>query len=305
VREVMGEDVGMDDLGGPAVHARNGVSHLDARTDAEAVDLAGDLLDHLPQNSRAAFTPTVGHDPLVGDIGAIVPAEARKVYDVRDVLRAIVDGGRVLELNARWARNVVTAYARIDGRAVGVVANQPKFRGGVLDADAIVKATRFVELCEGFGLPLIVLQDLPGVMIGLEAERLGVAQKLIALYTAIARSTVPKVTVILRKAFGFGYMALAGPNMGTDYVVAWANAEIGFMSADNAVHVVHHKRIKAALEQDGEAAAQELARVLEIEMHNAFAPWTAATQSHIHDVIAPEETRQAVIDGLFVGSGYR
>ena len=121
----------------------------------------------------------------------------------------------------------------------------------------------------------------------------------------MARSPVPKVTVILRKAFGFGYMTLGGPNMGTDYVVAWPNAEIGFMAADNAVHVVHYKRIMAVREAEGEAAARALAASLEVEMHNAFAPWLAAEQSFIHDVIRPEETRQAVIDGLFLGSGYR
>jgi acetyl-CoA carboxylase carboxyltransferase component len=296
------------ELGGEKISARTtGLVHRMVDTEPAAFAAIRAFLAYLPSNATLpppAAPPAAAATPGA-DLYEIVPDRSRRGYDVKKVIDAVLDAGSFFELHDVWARNLVVGLGRVEGRAVGVVANQPKFRGGVLDADAIVKATRFALLCEGFGLPLIVLQDLPGVMIGLEAERLGVAQKLIALYTAIARSTVPKVTVILRKAFGFGYMALAGPNMGTDYVVAWANAEIGFMSADNAVQVVHHKRIRAALEHEGEAAAQELARVLEIEMHNAFAPWTAATQSHIHDVIAPEETRQAVIDGLFVGSGYR
>jgi methylmalonyl-CoA decarboxylase subunit alpha len=224
---------------------------------------------------------------------------------VRRVVDAVVDAGSFLELHPQFARSVVVGLGRVEGRPVGIVANQPKFRGGVLDAPAATKVHRLVDLCDGFGLPLVFLQDMPGVMIGVESERLAIAQKLLGLYTAVARSRVPKVTVVLRKAFGFGYMALGAASMGTDYVVAWPNAEIGFMAAGNAVSVLHHKRLQETLATEGPEAAATLAAELEVDVHSAFAPWQAATQSHIHDVIRPQDTRQAVVDGLFVGSGYR
>jgi len=174
-----------------------------------------------------------------------------------------------MEFHTAWARSVVTGLGRVEGQPVGVLANQPKYLGGVLDADAIEKATKLCDICSGFGLPIVFLQDLPGVMVGLEAERRKVAPKLIELYTTLARSPVPKVSIVVRKAFGFGYIAMGGAPLGVDYVAAWPNAEIGFMSAVNAVHVVHHKRLRDA--KDPAALAAEL----KVEMHSAFAPWLA------------------------------
>ncbi len=297
-----------DDLGGADVSVRTTglVSRLEA-TEGDAIAAIRTYLSYLPSNASrpvpvAAPAPPATHGEQLHDI---VPDRGRRGYDVRRVIDAVVDAGSFFEIHPEFARSVVVGLARVAGQPVGVIANQPKFRGGVLDAPAVTKVHRLVDVCSGFGLPLVFLQDMPGVMIGLDSERLGIGQKLIGLYTAIARSPVPKVTVILRKAFGFGYMTLGGPNMGTDYVVAWPNAEIGFMSADNAVQVVHHKRLVQTRADQGEDAARELAAALEIDMHNAFAPWQAATQSFIHDVIRPEDTRQAVLDGLFIGSGYR
>jgi acetyl-CoA carboxylase carboxyltransferase component len=272
-------------------------------TEQDAIDAIKAFLSYLPSNATHAPPTTAPRPPRTpGDqLYDIVPDRGRRGYDVRKVIDAVVDEDSFFELHPDWARSLVTGLGRVEGRPVGIVANNPKFRGGVLDADSIIKATRIVDICSGFGLPIVFLQDMPGVMIGHEAERDAVAPKLIELYTAVARSKVPKVTVIVRKAFGFGYMTLGGPNMGTDYVVAWPNAEIGFMAADNAVRVVHAKRLAETPEAERAALAAEL----EVDMHNAFAPWRAATQSFIHDVIRPEDTRQAVIDGLFVGSGYR
>jgi len=296
-----------DDLGGPGMTVRTtGLVTRHEPSEADAIASVRAFLGYLPSNARLAAPVAAPAEPgTPGDaLAAIVPDRGRRGYDVRKVADGIVDAGSFFELHQEFARNLVTGLARVEGQPLGVIANQPKFRGGVLDADAIVKATRMVDLCTGFGLPLVFLQDLPGVMIGVEAERTAVAQKLIAMFTAIARSPVPKVTVVLRKAFGFGYIAMGGPSMGTDYVVAWPNAEIGFMSADNAVQVVHHKRLTRTRDEEGNDAARELALELEAEMHNSFAPWAAATQSFIHDVIRPDETRRAVVDGLFIGSGY-
>jgi acetyl-CoA carboxylase carboxyltransferase component len=297
-----------DELGGPAMTVRTtGLVSALKRTETEAIRAVRSFLGYLPSN---ATRPAPVTDPVApqtpGDaLLDIVPDRGRRGYDVHRVIDAVVDGGSFFELQAGFARNLVVGLARVEGAPVGVIANQPKFRGGVLDADAVTKALRLVELATGFGLPLVFLQDLPGVMVGLQAERTGVAQRLMALFTAIARSPVPKVTVVLRKAFGFGYIALGGPSMGTDYVAAWPNAEIGFMSADNAVQVVHHKLLRETQERDGDEAATELAAQLEADTHSAFAPWQAASQSFIHDVIRPQDTRKAVVDGLFVGTGYR
>jgi acetyl-CoA carboxylase carboxyltransferase component len=297
-----------EELGGAEISVRTTglVSRLEPG-EPEAIASIRAFLGYLPSHAGlpAPLADVVVPERSGQELYEIVPDRGRRGYDIRKVIAAVVDGGSFFELHPAFARSVVVGLARVQGRPIGVIANQPKFRGGVIDADAAVKATRLAELCDSFGLPLVFLQDMPGVMIGLESERLGIARKLIELYRTVARSRVPKVTVILRKAFGFGYMTLGGPNMGTDYVVAWPNAEIGFMAADNAVQVVHHKRVVQAHAQGGEEAARQLSAELEIEMHSAFAPWRAATQSLIHDVIRPEETRQAVIDGLFVGSGYR
>jgi len=297
-----------DDLGGADVSVRTTglVSRLEA-SEADAIAAIRTYLGYLPSNAslRAPVAAPAAPATAGERLHEIVPDRGRRGYDVRRVIDAVADAGSFFEIHPEFARSVVVGLARVEGQPVGVVANQPKFRGGVLDAPAVTKVHRLVELCDGFGLPLVFLQDMPGVMIGLESERLGIGQRLIGLYTTIARSAVPKVTVILRKAFGFGYMTLGGPNMGTDYVVAWPNAEIGFMSADNAVQVVHHKRLVQTRAEQGDEAARDLAAELEVDMHNAFAPWQAATQSFIHDVIRPEDTRQAVVDGLFIGSGYR
>lgn len=303
-----GAETTHEQLGGPAVTVRETgmVTRLEP-TEEAVMQTIRRYLGYLPSNAtrEPPSVPPVAPVTPGEELLTIVPDRGRRGYDVRRVLDAVLDGDSFLELHPEHARSVVVGLGRVQGRPVGVVANQPKFRGGVLDAPAAVKVHRLVDLCTGFGLPLVFLQDMPGVMIGEESERLAVGQKLIGLYTAVARSPVPKVTVILRKAFGFGYMALGGPSMGTDYVVAWPNAEIGFMAADNAVHVVHHRRLQAARAEGGEEAARALAAELEREMHSAFAPWRAASQSFLHDVIRPQDTRQAVIDGLFVGTGYR
>lgn len=174
IREVMGEQVTLSELGGPGVHERNGVCQLVAEDDLDAAWVVRDLLDYLPQHAaeRPKRWPTV--PPPEGAVDAGVPAEQRKVYDVRSVIRGLADGGRMLELNAKWARNIVTGFARLDGHAVGIVANQPKWIGGVLDADSTTKAAKFVQTCDLFGLPLIVLVDPPGFLPDTAQEKGGV-----------------------------------------------------------------------------------------------------------------------------------
>jgi acetyl-CoA carboxylase carboxyltransferase component len=293
VREVMGEDVTAADLGGYKVHEKNGVAHFVATTDADAALLARDLLDHLPANSgeRAPQWRAVG--PVGYNAGEPVPEDERCVYDVRDVVRGIVDGGRLLEWAPRWARNVVCGFARLDGHPVGVVANQPKFLGGVLDAEAGSKAARFVRTCNAFGLPLVVLVDTPGFMPGTRQEQLGVIRHGAKLVHAFAEATVPKVTVILRKAFGGAFIAMNARDLGADYTFAWPQAQIGVMGAKQAVTIVKRRDIAAA--EDPVAARETYAAEYADEHLSAG---TAAAEGYIDEVILPADTRRRLCEAL-------
>jgi acetyl-CoA carboxylase carboxyltransferase component len=227
VREVTGEEVDGATLGGPRVHERNGVCQIVAETDLDAAWIVRDLLDYLPQNAheRTPRWPSVPPPGVLPD--ASVPAAERGVYDVRHVLRTLVDGGRALELNARWAPNIVTAYARLDGHAIGIVANQPKHLGGALNSDAAAKAARFVNSCDAFGLPLIVLVDTPGFLPGTAQEAGGVIRHGAKLVHAFAAASVPRMTVVLRKAYGDAFITMNSRELGADLLLAWPRAQLG------------------------------------------------------------------------------
>jgi acetyl-CoA carboxylase carboxyltransferase component len=293
VREVMGEDVDAFELGGPKVHERNGVTHFVADTDAEAALLARDLLDHLPANSgeRAPqWRPvgSVGYEP-----GEPVPEDERKVYDVRDVIRGVVDGGRLLEWSPKWAKNIVCGFSRMDGRPVGVIANQPKYLGGVLDSEAASKGARFVRTCNAFGLPLVVLVDTPGFMPGTKQEQSGVIRHGAKLVHAFAEATVPKITVVLRKAFGGAFIAMNARDLGADYTFAWPHAQLGVMGAKQAVTIVKRRDIAAS---DDAAAAREAFAAEYADEHLSAA--TAAAEGYIDEVILPGDTRRRLSEAL-------
>ena len=293
VKEVMGEDVDAATLGGPNVHERNGVCHLVAETEVDAALLARDLLDHLPQHAGVAPQrwPAVASPDYLPD--SVVPAEDRRVYDVRDVARAIVDGGRLLEISPRYARNVVCALARIEGRTVGVVANQPKYLGGVLNADASQKAARFVRTCNLFGLPLVVLVDTPGFMPGTAQEAEGVIRHGAKLVHAFSEATVPRVTVVLRKAFGGAFIAMNSKDLGADFVFAWPQAQLGVMGSKQAVGITHRREIAAA--DDPVRARDALAEHYAAEHLGAR---SATGDGFVDDVIAPSQTRARVAGAL-------
>ncbi|MQA74036.1 MAG: hypothetical protein GEU88_06810 [Solirubrobacterales bacterium] len=215
-----------------------------------------------------------------------MPAEARRVYDVREVAGAIVDDGRLLELCADWARNMVTALARIDGRPVGIVANQPRRLGGVIDAEASEKAALFIDSCNRFGLPLVVLVDTPGFMPGSGQERAGVIRHGASLLRAFAGARVPKLTVVLRKAYGGAVITMNSKDLGADLAFAWPGAEIGIMAARQAVGIVHRRRLEAS--PDPGAMLAELEAAYAAEHLNADA---AAAAGYVDEVIAPAETR--------------
>src|SRR5215211_1320464 len=249
------------------------------------IGLVRELLGLLPQviGQRAEISAPAspgGSDPSVH-----VPEAARRVYDVREVVEAIVDGGRLLEISSRWARNMVTGFARLDGRPVGVVANQPRRLGGVIDAAASEKAARFVNMCDRFGVPLVVLVDTPGFMPGTRQEGVGVIRHGASLLRAFAGASVPRVTVVLRKAYGGAVITMNSKDLGADMVFAWPGAEIGIMAAGQAVGVVHRRR----LAEDGDGSLlEELTSAYAAEHLTANA---AAASGYVDEVIEPIETR--------------
>jgi acetyl-CoA carboxylase carboxyltransferase component len=293
VAEVMGEELSARELGGPRVHERTGVSHFTAAGDVDAALLARDLLDYLPQHVGARPARWPAADAPAGLTDAAVPSDQRKVYDVRAVVRAIADGGRLLEVWARWARNLVTAFVRLDGRAVGVIANQPRHLGGVLDADTAQKGARFVRTCDRFGLPLVVLVDTPGFLPGSRQERAGVIRHGAQLVHAFAAARVPKVTVVLRKAYGGAFIAMNSKELGADLTFAWPGAQLGVMGPRQAVGIVRRREIAAAPNPD--AAAERLAREY-AEEHLAAAG--AAATGAIDEVIPPSATRTRLATAL-------
>lgn len=293
VKEVMGEDVDATTLGGPKVHDRNGVCQLVADGDLDAAWLVRDLLDYLPQYAGETVRRWPGMDPFEGASDDSVPESKRSVYDVRDVVRTLVDGGRLLEISPRWARNILTGFARLDGRAVGIVANQPKHLGGVLDADAATKGAKFVRTCDLYGIPLVVLVDTPGFLPGSGQEKLGVIRHGAKLVHAFAAATVPRVTVVLRKAFGGAFIAMNSRELGADLVLAWPQAQLGVMGGKQAVDLVQRRAIKAA--DDPAAAREQFAAEYERDWLSAE---TAAREGVVDEIIAPSATRRRLADAL-------
>ncbi len=284
VAEALGEQVSIPELGGPGVHERNGVCQLVAADQAGAIAVCRELLAHLPP-SIGERTPRRAEASGGRDPGESVPDEARRVYDIRDVADAIVDEESLLEIAPRWARNMVTALARIDGRSVGVIANQPRRLGGVIDAAAADKAAWFVSACDRFRLPLVVLVDTPGFMPGTRQEGAGVIRHGASLLRAFAGATVPKLTVVVRKAYGGAVITMNSKDLGADMVFAWPGAEMGIMAARQAVGIVHRRHLATVGDQAADALARDYA-----DEHLTAA--SAAASGFVDEVIEPAETRE-------------
>jgi acetyl-CoA carboxylase carboxyltransferase component len=286
VREALGEEVDAATLGGPRVHDRNGVCHLVERDEIEAARRVRELLSYLPQAADISPPRAPSAEPRVPDPGAFVPSEPRRAYDVRDALAGIIDADSMLELCPRWARNVVTALGRLDGRPVGIVANQPHYLGGVLDAEGSEKAARFVSFCNSFGLPLIAIVDTPGFMPGTRQERAGVIRHGASLVRAFAAASVPKLTIVLRKSYGGAYITMNSRDLGSDLVLSWPDAELGIMSARAAVSITARRELRAADDPDA-----ELARLATQYADEHLAAEAAAAAGFVDEIVAPSETR--------------
>jgi acetyl-CoA carboxylase carboxyltransferase component len=289
VERVTRERITALDLGGPKVHSRNGVAHLVADGDVQAAEMVRAALAHLPSTAGGALPLYPPEDPTPGDPADVLPERDRQVYDVREVIARLVDGGALLELGPRWARNLVVGLARIEGGPVGVIANQPHHLGGTLDAEASQKGTWFVDLCDRFGVPLVVLVDTPGFLPGVGQEKAGVIRHGASLLRAFSVATTPRVTVTLRQAYGGAHIVMNSRDLGADLTMAWPNARIGVMGATQAVEIMNRRDIAAG------ADPAELADAYAAE-HLPVA--VAASQGFVDEVVEPSATRERIAFAL-------
>ena len=296
VKAVTNEAVTAEELGGARAHAtKSGVTHLTAPNDVACVARLRQLLSYLPQNCEEAppRLPYVTDDELRPALDAVVPASPNQPYDMREVVRGIADAESFLEVHPAYAENVVVGFARLAGRPVGVVANQPASLAGVLDVEASRKAARFVRTCDCFNVPLVVLVDVPGFLPGTDQEWRGVITNGAKLLYALSEATVPRCTVITRKAYGGAYDVMNSKHIGADVNLAWPAAEIAVMGAKGAAEVIFRREIAAADDPAAALAAREA------EYAERFAnPYTAAERGFVDEVIPPRETRRKLIRAL-------
>ncbi len=287
VKAVTGEDVDARSLGGPEVHGqRSGSAHFVVDDDEAAFAVTRELLGYLPSSSGSPPRQVPPEAPPQTDLRALVPTDGREPYDVRDVIRGVADGGRFLEVQEHWARNLVIGFSRIDGRTVGVVANQARWLAGVLDGTASEKGARFVRFCDAFGIPLVVLVDVPGFLPGTAQESGGVIRKGAKLLHAFTSATVPRVSVVLRKAFGGAYIVMNSRSIGADAVLAWPGAELAVMGAEGAADIVFRRAIEEEPERRDELVASYRADAMHADL--------AARRGSVDELIDPADTRAAL-----------
>lgn len=303
VKAVTHEEVSFEELGGASVHSeKSGVCHVAADSEADTLYLIRKLLMYLPQNNMEdpPFVPS--DDPLRMDerLDTIVPDDPNKPYDVKELLRMIVDNGQFFEIHENYAANVVVGFARLGGHSVGILANQPAVLAGVLDIDASEKGARFVRFCDSFNIPIVTFEDVPGFLPGTNQEHHGIIRSGAKLLYAYCEATVPKLLVITRKAYGGAYCVMSSKHIRSDLNLAWPSAEIAVMGPDGAVNIIFRKELEKA--EDRIAKKAELVA----EYREKFAsPYVAAERGYIDDVIEPKETRPRLINGLEMLSNKR
>ncbi len=308
IKTVTHEEVTKDQLGGATTHNEtSGVAHFQAHDDAECLSMVRELLSFLPSNNLEDPPRRECTDPIDRADAALdttVPAESNQPYDIKDVIHKVVDDGYLFEVHEHYAKNIVVGFARLNGRSVGIVANQPGFLAGVLDINAAVKGARFVRFCDAFNIPLITFEDVPGFLPGTQQEYGGIIRHGAKLLFAFAEATVPKITVITRKAYGGAYCVMASKHIRTDVNYAWPTAEIAVMGPEGAVNIVYKRELeRAALSAKTETEKAKViaeARQQKIEeFRDRFAnPYVAAERGYIDAVIQPRETRKKLIDAL-------
>jgi acetyl-CoA carboxylase carboxyltransferase component len=303
VRAAVGEEVSAEDLGGARVHCRrSGVGDLETADDAECIDAIRRYLSYFPSHCDEAPPARARVDPVERadeDLLDVLPSSTRAAYDMYEIIRRIVDDGDYFDLKGRWARSIITCLARFGGRPAGIVANQPRHLGGILDNDSADKAARFINLCNAFGIPLVYLVDVPGFMVGTKVEEAGIIRHGAKMLFATANASVPKLTVVVRKAYGAGYYVMCGRAYEPDLIVAWPTAEISVMGAEGAVEILMRRQLAEA-EDPVAARAQMVAG-----FQQTIDVYGAAGNGMIDDVIDPRETRATICRGLEMAASKR
>ena len=297
IRAVTGEEISHEDLGGAQTHAsRSGVAHFVAQSDQECLSEVRRLLGFLPSNNmeEAPLVPTTDPpDRIDQDLSSLVPEEPNRPYDIRDIVLRMVDDGEFMEVHRDYSPNLVVGFGRMNGRSVGFVANQPAYMAGVLDINASTKAARFVRFCDCFNIPLITLVDVPGFMPGSEQEYGGIIRHGAKLLYAYAEATVPKISVMTRKAYGGAYIVMSSKHLRGDVNLAWPSAEVAVMGPEGAVNIVFREELSKAENPEEKRAA------LIKDYQDKFAnPYVAANRGYLDDVIAPADTRRLVVRAL-------
>jgi acetyl-CoA carboxylase carboxyltransferase component len=297
VKSVTGEEIGNEELGGALTHStRSGVTQFACDNDEQAIEEMKRLLSYLPLNNEEKPPYIKSKDsPDRADeaLNDILPENSNKGYNMKEVIKAIVDDGEFLEPSRQYAQNMITAFARMNGHVVGIIANQPNYLAGCLDINASDKATRFIRFCDAFNIPLLTIADVPGFLPGSHQEWGGIIRHGAKLLWCYAEATVPKITLITRKAYGGAYIAMCSQGLGADYTMAWPQAEIAVMGAEAATDIIFSKDIKAAADPDA-TRQQKIEEYREL----LYNPYVAAKMGYINAVIQPGETRQKIIAAL-------
>lgn len=297
IESVLGEKITQEELGGARVHAEiTGNAHFFAKSEMECFEQIKTLLSYIPANNSKRAEHNEPKKPLITKkIEEIIPSDPKKPYDVRDIIRAISDDSEFFEVQELFARNIVIGFSRLNGETIGIVANQPMYLAGVLDCDSADKAARFIRYCDSFNIPIVTLEDMPGYLPGVDQEYAGVIRHGAKVLYAYSEATVPKITVILRKAYGGGYIAMNSRHLGADFVFALPSAEIAVMGPEGAANIIFAREIKEAEDQ----AAMRQIKVKEYT--DKFAnPFVAASKGYIDAVIEPSETRELLIHTLAI-----
>ena len=297
IKSVTGEAIDFESLGGAMTHnTKSGVAHFASENDAESIEKIKALLSYLPSNNSET-TPLIdtGDDPERMDdrLDTLVPENPRKIYDIKKAIRAIVDNGEILEPHEHFARNMIVCFARMGGRTIGIIANQPNHLAGCLDVDASDKATRFIRFCDAFNIPLLTLADVPGYLPGSDQEWRGIIRHGAKLLWCYSEATVPKITLVTRKDYGGAYIAMCSRHLGADVVFAWPTAELAVMGAEGAANIIFRKEIQSA--SDPKAKREEKIQ----EYRDLFSnPYIAASRGYVDAIIPPRETRPRIIRAL-------
>ncbi|MHA2098972.1 MAG: acyl-CoA carboxylase subunit beta [Candidatus Kariarchaeaceae archaeon] len=298
VKTVMGETATFDELGGSSTHAfKSGVAQFTRIDEFEAIKLVRELLGYFPSNNLEDPPVLEASDDKARtslSLNTIIPDDSKAAYDMYDIIQEVVDHGEFCETSEYWAKNIIVGFARLNGITVGIVANQPKVLAGSLDIDASIKSAKFIRFCDAFNIPLITFVDVPGFLPGLAQEHGGIIRNGAKLLYAYCEATVPKIAVVVRKAFGGAYIVMSSKHLGTDVNFAWPTAEIAVMGSEGAVKILYRRELKKS--EDPDTLSLELQDDYKAEF---YSPFTAARLGHIDEIIMPSETRPRIIEALW------